>query len=121
MERFMKTQVVLPIIIGIIVCGILFAFGEIDDAPGLCAIGLSIGFILFMVGINNTGIIKKGLFFPLLLLFLSAFVTMLTTSTLVEGEFTKEPIYSVVGYSLAMVMLLGGIFLLILNTRTDDE
>ncbi len=59
MNKFFRLKVILPIILGIIIGGLLFAFGEYDDAPGMCAIGLSIGFILIMVGINKTGVLKK--------------------------------------------------------------
>ncbi|MFA7637068.1 MAG: hypothetical protein WCX81_04825 [Monoglobales bacterium] len=73
MNKFLKLKVILPIILGIIIGGLLFAFGECDDSPGMCAIGLSIGVILIMLGINNTGIIKKGLFAPILLIFFCCF------------------------------------------------
>ena len=69
MNKFFKPKVILPVILGIVIGGLLFALGENDDAPGLCAIGLSVGFILIMLGINKTGIIKKGLLIPILLLF----------------------------------------------------
>jgi hypothetical protein len=69
MHKFLKLKVILPIILGIVIGGILFAIGELDDAPGMCAIGISIGFILITLGINNTGVIKKGLLAPILLFF----------------------------------------------------
>lgn len=69
MNKFFKPKVILLIIPGIIIGGLLFAFGDYDDSPGICANGLSVGFIQIMLGINETGIIKKGLLVPLLLLF----------------------------------------------------
>ena len=109
MNRLFKLKVILPIILGIIIGGLLFALGEYDDAPGLCAIGLSIGFILIMLGVNKTGIIKKGLFTPILLLFFAAFIALITTAILLDGEFGDKPWYSAFGYAAAIVLLVVGL------------
>jgi hypothetical protein len=103
MNKFFKPRVILPIILGIIIGGLLFVLGEYDDAPGLCAIGLSVGFVLIMLGVNKTGVIKKGLLAPILLLFFSAFITLLTTSILLDGEFGDKPWYSAFGFVAAIV------------------
>lgn len=109
MNKFFKLKVILPIILGIIIGGLLFALGEYDDAPGMCVIGISVGFILFMLGINKTGIIKKGLLSPILLLFFAAFIALVTTSILLDGEFGNKPLYSASGYVIATVFLLIGL------------
>lgn len=110
MNKLIKPEVILLIIPGIIVGGLLFAIGEYDDAPGLCAIGFSIAFILIMLGVNKTGIIKTGLFAPILLLFFAAFIALITTSILLDGEFGDKPWYSVIGFAAALVLLLIGLF-----------
>ncbi len=110
MNKFIKPKVILPVILGIIIGGLLFALGEYDDAPGLCAIGLSAGFILIMIGINKTGIIKKGLLAPILLLFFAAFIALITTSILLDGEFGDRPWYSAFGFGVVIVLLLVGLF-----------
>ena len=109
MSKFFKAKVILPIIFGVIIGGLLFAFGEYDDAPGMCAIGLSVGFILIMLGINKTGIIKKGLLAPILLLSFAAFIALITTSILLDGEFGDNPWYSAFRYIIATVLLLIGL------------
>ena len=109
MNKFFKPKVILPIVLGIIIGGLLFAIGEYDDAPGLCAIGLSVGFILIMLGVNKTGLIKKGLLAPILLLFFAAFSALLTTSILLEGEFGDMPWYSAFGFAAAIVLLSAGL------------
>ena len=109
MNKFLKPKVILPIIFGIIIGGLLFALGEYDDAPGLCAIGLSVGFILIMLGINQTGIIKKGLLAPTLLLFFAVFIALITTSILLDGEFGDKPWYSAFGFVVAIILLLIGL------------
>jgi hypothetical protein len=106
MNKFFKLKVIRPIILGIIIGGLLFAFGEYDDAPGMCAIGLSVGFILIMLGVNKTGIIRKGLFVPILLLFFAAFIALITTSILLDGEFGDNPWYSAFGFVVAIVLLI---------------
>ncbi|MGI6712878.1 MAG: hypothetical protein ACOX4L_09250 [Bacillota bacterium] len=109
MNKFFKPKVILPIILGIIISGLLFAVGEYDDAPGLCAIGLSVGFILIMFGVNKTGINKKGLLAPILLLFFAVFIALITTSLLFDGEFGNKPWYSAFGFVVAIVLLLMGL------------
>lgn len=119
MNNFFKLKVILPIILGIIIGGLLFAFGEYDDAPGMCAIGLSLGFILIMFGVNKTGIIKKGLFAPILLLFFAAFIALITTSILLDGEFGDKPWYSAFGFGTAILLLLIGISRMRLFRRSN--
>jgi len=110
MNKFFKPKVVLSIVLGIIIGGLLFVFGEYDDAPGLCAIGVSFGFILIMLGINKTGVIKKGLFAPILFLFFAFFIALIITSILLDGEFGEKPWYSVIGFVVAFVFLLVDLF-----------
>ena len=119
MNKFFKLKVILPIILGIIVGGLLFAFGEYDDAPGMCAIGLSVGFILIMFGVNKTGIIRKGLLAPILLLSFAAFIALITTSILLDGEFGDKPWYSAFGFAAAIVLLLIGILRMRLFRRSN--
>ena len=110
MNKFFKLKVILPIVLGIIIGGLLFAFGEYDDAPGMCAIGLSVGFILIMLGVNKTGIIRKGLLAPILLLSFAAFIALITTSILLDGELADRPWYSAFGFGVVIVLLLVGLF-----------
>lgn len=109
MHKFLKLKIILPIILGIIIGGLLFAIGDSDDAPGLSAIGLSVGFVLIILGINNSGVIKKGLLAPILLLFFAAFIALITTSVLLDGEFGSKPWYSAFGVVAAIVLLLTGL------------
>jgi O-antigen/teichoic acid export membrane protein len=109
MKKFLKPKVILYFILGIIIGGLLFAIGEYDDAPGMCAIGLSIGFILIMLGINKTGIIKKEMLAPILLFFFAAFIALITTAILFDGEFGDKPWYAAFGFVTAIVLLLLGL------------
>lgn len=109
MNKYIKARVIMPIVLGIVIGGLLFALGEYDDAPGLCAIGLSVGFILIMLGVNKTGVIKKGLLAPILLLSFAAFIALITTSILLDGEFGDKPWYSAYGFVIAIFLLLVGL------------
>ena len=119
MNKFFKLKVILPIVLGIIIGGLLFAFGEYDDAPGMCAIGLSVGFILIMLGVNKTGIIRKGLLAPILLLSFAAFIALITTSILLDGEFGDKLWYFAFGFAAAIVLLLIGILRMRLFRRSN--
>ena len=119
MSKFLKPRVILPIVLGIIIGGLLFAIGEYDDAPGMCAIGMSIGFVLIMLGVNKTGIIRKGLLAPILLLSFAAFIALITTSILLDGEFGDKPWYSAFGFAAAIVLLLIGILRMRLFRRSN--
>lgn len=112
MNKFIKPKIILPMVLGIIIGGLLFAFGEYDDAPGLCAIGLSFGFILIMLGIKNAGVIKKGWFVPILMFFFAAFIALITTSILLDGEYGAKPWHSIFGYITAVVLLLIGLLII---------
>ena len=108
MNKLLKAKVILPIILGIIIGGLLFAIGEYEDAPGVCAFGISVAFILIIFGVNKTGIIKRGLLSTILLLFFSAFIALITTSILLDGEFGDKPLFSAIGYVTAIGLLLIG-------------
>lgn len=108
MKYLLRWTVVLPILTGIAIGGLLFAVGALEDAPGMCAIGLSIGFVLIMLGINNTGIIKKGLLAPILLFCFGTFAVLLTTALLLDKEFGNRPWLSLIGYAVAFALLLSG-------------
>ncbi len=108
-DKFLKLKVIVPVGLGILIGGMLFAFGAFEDAPGMCAIGLSVGFILIMLGINNTCIIKKGWLIPILLFCFAVFIAILNTSILLDGEFEDSPWLSVIGYSIAAIFIIIGV------------
>jgi hypothetical protein len=109
MKKGLKPAVWLMMLAGVLIGTILFAFGAYDDAPGVCAIGLSVGFVLIMLGINKTGVIKRGLLTPILLFVFGVSGALLTTSILLDGEFESRPWLSLIGYALAVILLLIGV------------
>lgn len=109
MKKGLNPTVWLLMLAGVLIGGVLFVFGVYDDAPGVCAIGLSVGFILIMLGINKTGVIKRGLLAPILLFSFGVFAALLTTSILLDGEFESRPWLSFIGYALAVILLWIGV------------
>ncbi len=73
-----------------------------------------------MVGINKTGVIKKGLLAPTLLLFFAAFIALITASILLDGEFGDKPWVSALGFAAAIVLLLKGILRMRLFRRSKQ-
>lgn len=55
----LKPGVVLPVFLGLIMGSVLFFWGEVDDAPGLCLIGIVICIGLMFIGIKNANKINK--------------------------------------------------------------
>ena len=100
------------IILGVIVAVALFAFGEVDDAPGMCAIGLSAGYIMAMNGLVMLGVIAKDKLAQILLLSFAAFIAVLTTMILLDGEFGDTPGFSAVGYGISAVLLIAGVLVI---------
>jgi hypothetical protein len=107
--KFLKLKVIALAGVGILIGGILFTYGIFDDAPGMCAIGLSVGFILIMLGINKSGIIRKGWLTPILLFCFAVFIGILTTSILLDGEFEDKPWLSAIGYSITAIFIIVGV------------
>ncbi len=104
-HRFLSPAFLLPGIIGIAIGGLLFIVGATEDAPGMCAIGLSIGFVSVMLGLNWSGMLRKGMFATILLFGFGVFIALLTTSILFDGEFEDRPWLSLVGFALSAVLL----------------
>jgi hypothetical protein len=58
-KPFLKFNIIAPLSIGIIVGGILFFYGEIDDSPGLCLIAVVLCLSLLYLGLRNASKINK--------------------------------------------------------------
>lgn len=107
-KRFTKPSVLLPIVIGLIIGTVLFRLGDMDDAPGLSLIGLVIAFLLIMWGIYNAGVIKKGLFVPIMLLSFGVGAIFVSVLLLIDGEFEDNLGMVFVGMALGLVLICAG-------------
>lgn len=109
MKRILKPSTLLPMLIGIIVGVTLFMLGDADDAPGLSLIGLVAAFLLIMWGVFNTGVIKKGLLAPILLLCFGVGGILLSVVLLLDGEFEESPGMSLIGAGLGVILICVGV------------
>ena len=57
-KNYKKISVILPIIGGLLISAVLFILGAMDDAPGLCLIGLVAAFLLIVLGVYNANAVK---------------------------------------------------------------
>ena len=108
-KKASKLAVFLPILLGVMIALVLMVIGDIEDAPGLYAIGLLGGYILILFGVNKTGVIKKGLFTPILMLSFAVFITLLVAVTLIDGEFGANPEYSAFFFISAAALAIVGV------------
>jgi hypothetical protein len=108
MKKLLNAASLLPIALGAAIGGTLAAFGAYEDAPGMSAIGLMAGYALILAGLRNGGAIRKGWLAPILLFSYSAFIALLTTAILLDGEFGRLPQLSAIGYLAAAGMLAFG-------------
>lgn len=105
MKKMLKLTVIGPLLIGILISSVFFYLANLDDAPGLAALGLMIGFLVGMVGISNAKIIKQGWLVPFIFVMLGAFVLLMTIVLLIDGEFNHEPRLSLIGFGTATILL----------------
>lgn len=105
MKKILKLTVIGPLLIGILISSVFFYLANLDDAPGLAALGLMIGFLVNMVGISNAKIIKQGWLVPFIFVMLGAFVLLMTIVLLIDGEFNHEPRLSLIGFGTATILL----------------
>ena len=94
--------------IGFILAGIisgttLFILGDMDDAPGLSFIGLTIAFLLVMRGIYHAKIIKKG--YHILLVF-GAVGIILPIILFLDEEIKAFSPVTFIGNAVGIVMII---------------
>jgi hypothetical protein len=110
--NFTKISVLLPIIGGILVGAAFFALGYTQDAPGACAIGIALAFGFIMLGVRNTGVIKRGFLTPILLFCYAVGGIFLDFVLLFDHEFEDKPWLVFVGLALGAVMIAVGVVML---------
>ena len=103
-------RVLVPIIAGIIIGPLLFLYGEMDDAPGLCLIGVFVCIALLYVGLHNANKINKNID-PKIILPLLIGITGITwiIKYFVEGEYDEPPGLVLIGIILSIGLIIAGI------------
>ena len=102
-------KVLLPIIAGIIIGPLLFIYGELDDAPGLCLIGIIFCIGMLYTGLNNASKINR-IIDPMIILPLLIGITGLAwiVKYLIEGEYDEPPGLVLIGIILSIGLIIAG-------------
>lgn len=108
MKKFLKPEALFPILLGLAGGPLLFLLADMDDAPGMSLIGLVIGFLLIMWGVNNSGVIKKGFLAPILLLCFGVGGVLLSIVLLLNSEFEESLGIALIGAALGVVLIVIG-------------
>jgi hypothetical protein len=119
LKKLCRLSTVLPIAVGIIICTALSWLGHTDDAPGAVAIGLALFFGFTMLAARNAGIIKRGFFIPFVLLGCAIGGLILNSVLLLDGEFNDYPNMAYIGYTLGILMIVTGVFMLRRNIKRN--
>jgi hypothetical protein len=111
MKVFFKLKILLPIILGITGGGILFVWGEIDDAPGLCVIAILLSIGLLYWGLHHAGKINKytkpSIILPLLI---GAVGTVWIVRYFIVGIFDEPPGLILIGILVSIgLFIMGGV------------
>lgn len=90
---------------GAVVGTILFVLGELDDAPGLCFIGLLAAFLMLMRGLYFGKVIRKGYCIPIILLVLGCIVVVFPIILFLDSEIGKDSPLLLAGPAVGIAML----------------
>ena len=85
-KKLLKYKININIILSIIVVCVFFIIGEIEDAPGVCLIGMIISFILIMYEFYRKKIVKQGYTIPITLLVLGIISILLVIVLIIDNE-----------------------------------
>lgn len=110
-NRLLKTAVWLPVLVGIITGAVMIWVGCTNDAPGMCAMGAAVAFVLVLLGIRNAGNIKEELFLPILLFAFGMGGILLSIVLLLDGEFGEAPGLGLIGIAIGIGLCVGAIYL----------
>jgi hypothetical protein len=110
LKQYFKLGIVLPIIIGLMAGSILFMLGELDDAPGLCLIGIILCVWLMFIGIKNINKINKNIK-PIIVLpiFGGIIGIMPIINYLIKGVYNEPPGVIMGGLLVCTALIIFGI------------
>jgi hypothetical protein len=114
-KQYVKPNIILPILSGIIIGSILFFFNELDNVPGLSPIGIVVSFCLVFFGVHNMSKInpkiKAKVIVPLFFGAAGIIAAIITVLILfLNGEFTDSPGVLLIGMALCMGLVFIGLF-----------
>ena len=112
---FSKLKIIFPIVFGLIFGVLLFVWGELDDAPGLCVIAIILCIGLLYLGIHNANKTNKNIKPSIIVPLLIGMVGIIwIVKYFIEGVF-DEPLGLIL---IGGLMSIGLITIGIVNTKT---
>lgn len=112
MKHVLTVSALLPMLSGVAISAFLFILGDTSDAPGVALVGFTLGLLLLIWGIHNTGMVRKGVLLPCLLFCFGTGGIVLSIVLLADGELGKSPSLALIGMGLGLVLFLVGAVLL---------
>lgn len=103
MNRYFKVKAMFPILLGIVVGLVLFIFGEAEDAPGLCLIGIIAAFLLIMRGIYHAKVIQKAYHIPIILLVFGVIGIILPIILYLDEEIALNNVFIGITIGIALI------------------
>jgi len=116
--QYIKPNILLPIFLGIIISLTLIFIGDLDDAPGLSAIGLILGTGLIFMGIRNINKINKKVRINFILpLFYGILGIIAIFILFFDDEFKDFPQFFFIGFFLCIGLIVISIIILIKSLK----
>ncbi|MDR2469537.1 MAG: hypothetical protein LBD27_03540 [Tannerella sp.] len=110
MRKFLKLNIVVPVLTGLAVGSIFFVWGEIDDAPGLCLTAILLCTGLLYVGTRNAGKINKTVKPAIVLPVLFGSVGIVWISAyLIRGVYDEPPGLILAGMTVSVALISAGL------------
>lgn len=109
MNRLLKPNVIVNLIISIFLGIGLFVLGDTKDAPGICFIGIIVFILLMMRTLCNANIIKYNYYTPIVLLLLGSLITLLTIVLILDSEIQVLSIFTFMGLITGILLVIIGI------------
>ena len=112
-KLYLKSSILFPGFLGVVIGITLFILGAMDDSPGLSAIGLILGTGLIFIGVHNMGKIneniKTGVILPLFY-GITGFIGFVVLYF--DNEFREFPQLFFIGITVCMVLIVIGMIIL---------
>lgn len=110
MRKFAKLSFLIPMLLGIVIGSLLFILGEMEDAPGLCLLGLIVAYFLGMFGAYKVQALRKETSIIVSLLSFGIGSILLSVILLLDGEFGNNPNMVWAGVILGIILIASGLF-----------
>ena len=105
----MQFKSLVPILIGFMVTAILFVLGDRGDALGLILMGGTVGFLLVLWGVYNSGLIRQVTLVTILKFFFGMGIVLVSIVLFIDDEFGNATIEALMGVTLGIALIVFGV------------